>query len=157
MKRKIMNMFGFTLIELMITVAIVAILAAIAYPSYTEYVMRGRRADAKAGLLSLQLAQEKYRTNCPRYAAGIDDDPINYSCDAAAPDYTLTHSTSSPDGHYTLSVVSASATTYKIKAARVNGGLQANDKCGDFQIDTSQSSPKQVVNAAGGYDAARCW
>ena len=41
---------GFTLIEMMIVVAIIGILGAVAYPSYTEYVMRGPRADARAGL-----------------------------------------------------------------------------------------------------------
>lgn len=45
---------GFTLIELMIVVAIVGILSAVAYPSYTEYVRRGHRADARAGLLQAQ-------------------------------------------------------------------------------------------------------
>jgi len=155
MKRKINNMLAFTLIELMITVAIVGILAAIAYPSYTEYVMKGRRSDAKAGLLSLQLAQEKYRANCLQYATTIDADTADYSC--AAGDYTLTHATDSPDGYYSLSVIAADGTSYQIRATRKDPGLQADDKCGDFEIDTSQASPKGVINEASGYDAAGCW
>ena len=52
---------GFTLIELMIVVAIVAVLAAIALPSYQDYVRKGRRADGRAMLQSASLAQEKFR------------------------------------------------------------------------------------------------
>ena len=48
---------GFTLIELMIVVAIVGILSAIAYPSYAEYIRKGHRADARAGLLQAQQVQ----------------------------------------------------------------------------------------------------
>jgi type IV pilus assembly protein PilE len=51
---------GFTLIELMISVAIVGILAAIAYPSYTQFVAKGARADALAGLMHVANLQEQY-------------------------------------------------------------------------------------------------
>ena len=54
---------GFTLIELMIVVAIVGILSAIAYPSYAEYVRRGHRADARAGLLQAQQWLERASTD----------------------------------------------------------------------------------------------
>ena len=53
---------GFTLIELMIVVAIVGILSAIAYPSYAEYIRRGHRADARAGLLQAQQWMERAAT-----------------------------------------------------------------------------------------------
>lgn len=141
---------GFTLIELMIVVAIIGILAGIAYPAYSEYVKKGRRADAKAGLMSLQLAQEKYRTNCTQYATAIGN-PM--SC--VTGNFTLIGSTSSPDGHYTLSIVSADGAGYSLKATRLSTGAQKNDKCGDFLID--QDGNKSVANAATGYDATTCW
>lgn len=60
---------GFTLIELMITVAIVAVLAGIAYPLYTDQVRKGRRAEARAALMNLLQQQERYHTQNNSYAA----------------------------------------------------------------------------------------
>lgn len=57
---KKINVKGFTLIELLITVAIIGILAAIAYPSYTEFVIRSNRAEAQSELLLLANRQEQY-------------------------------------------------------------------------------------------------
>ena len=61
---------GFTLIEVMIVVAIVAILSAIALPSYTEYIRRSHRADARAGLLQAQQWLERAATATGAAAAG---------------------------------------------------------------------------------------
>jgi type IV pilus assembly protein PilE len=141
---------GFTLIEVMITVAIIGILAGIAYPSYKEYVMKGRRSDAKAGLLSLQLAQEKFRANCLQYATGI---ATTRSCVTGT--YNLLGSATSPNSYYDLSIVSADGSAYSLKATRKTSGLQNGDKCGDFLID--QNGSKTIINAATGYTAATCW
>jgi type IV pilus assembly protein PilE len=94
---------GFTLMELMITVAIIGILAAIAVPAYSDYVTRAKRSDGKAGLLALQLAEEKWRANHTTYTTALDNTGLNIG-------------TASPDGKYTISISAASATDYTAAA-----------------------------------------
>jgi type IV pilus assembly protein PilE len=91
---------GFTLIEIMITVAIVAILAAVGYPNYTSYVQRGKLAEAVSGLSDLRVKLEQYyqdnRTYVGACAAGttapLPATTANFSfaCDLAAATYTAT-------------------------------------------------------------------
>jgi type IV pilus assembly protein PilE len=112
---------GFTLIELMVTVAIVAILAAIAYPSYTQYVIRGKRAAAKAAMMDIANREQQFLLSNRVYADKttlvnngyvLDNDVTrSYTWDvtvdntASPPIFTITLSPSgsqSADGQLTL-------------------------------------------------------
>lgn len=109
---------GFTLVELMIVIVVISVLAIIAIPAYTDYVTRSKRADAKAGLLSYQLEQEKYRANNPTYAAAA----------------SLGLPSDSPDHHYIISVSGAvSATSYQLTAAPK--ASQNDPVCATLTID----------------------
>lgn len=60
---------GLTLIELMVTVAVVGVLAAVAYPAYTDQIRKGRRAEARTALMNLLQQQERYHTQNNTYAS----------------------------------------------------------------------------------------
>lgn len=101
---------GFSLIEMLITVAIISILAVIAIQLFTPYIRKGRRIDAIDSMLSISLAEERYRSNNTTYG-------------------TLSQvwgsvSTTS-EGYYTISISNVSSTAYTITATAV--GNQAND------------------------------
>lgn len=109
---------GFTLVELVVTVAIVGILAAVAYPSYVNSVRKARREDGMAALLELQLVQEKWRANNPSYTTTLTN--LGYSSAANG---------TSRDGYYTINVTAATATTFTATAAPKTGTPQAGDPC----------------------------
>lgn len=148
---------GFTLIELMITVAIVGILAAVAYPSYREYVAKSRRAEAQALLMQGAQWMERF------YAE-------NYSYSTNTAGVAVTHATMFPARYsqsptsgtaaYTIAVA-ATATTYTVTATRT--GTMAADKCGNFQITHTgvrQLATGTYSSAAGATQVAAmqsCW
>ena len=90
---------GFTLIELMITVIIVGILAAIAYPSYTQYVAQTRRSDATINLTRIAALQERFFTECGRYAGTLG---AVQNCGTGTLAAGLAAGGTTMDGYYTL-------------------------------------------------------
>lgn len=95
---------GFTLIELMITVAIVAILAAIALPSYQQYVLKSRRAVAKSFLLDVSAKQQQFLLDARTYATTLN--ALNISLPAEISNYyTASFSTTPTATTFTIQVV----------------------------------------------------
>jgi len=131
---------AFTLIELLIVISIIAILAVNAMPAYSQYLQKARRADAHTALLSLQLAQEKFRVNCPNYPTTIGN---SNECATR----TIKSSSTSSEGYYDLTIVSADDTTYALKATPATGSPQLNDtSCSTIEIDQDSiksSSPSE--------------
>lgn len=126
---------GFTLLELLVAMSVFALLAALALPAYTAALQQGRRGDAIATLLQLQLAQEQWRARHPQYASLAD----------------LGMGSLSRDGHYRLQVTAHDAAGYHATATPVANGRQAGDACGRFAVN--QLGPDH----SGGHADARCW
>ncbi|GGD11434.1 type IV pilin protein [Halopseudomonas salina] len=124
---------GFTLIELMIAVAVVGILAAIAYPSYQEQVRQTRRAEVASALLENAQLLERHFTRHGAYDTGAV--------------VLATQSPTSGAAIYTIAAVRG-ADTYTLTAAAVSGGLMAGDTCAIYTFNqVGQRTPAD----------ARCW
>ena len=94
---------GFTLIELLIVVAIISILAAIAIPSYTNYMIRARRADAKTALEQLRAAQEMRRSERGSFSTSLAELQTSYGVPTVAgppgtPDYAILLNSATANG-----------------------------------------------------------
>ncbi|MEI2261280.1 MAG: type IV pilin protein [Stenotrophomonas indicatrix] len=129
------NARGFTLIELMITVAVIAILAAVAIPSYSEHVRKSRRAQAKADLVELAQQLERFHTVQNTYSG-----------------MTLPFTVSPREGksYYTLSL-SGAATSSAFTLQAVPGTGQDKDKCGTLTLDQAGRKTPTEAKVAG------CW
>ena len=140
---------GYNLVELMIVVAIVGIIAAIAYPSYTEQVRKSRRADCSGAVTSLGSSMERYFTVKSTYLGAADGgkptgEPAVYATQCPVDGGTAT---------YNLTISAATASTYTVQAAPT--GAQAKDKCGTLTL--TNTGKKGVTGAATGLTAQDCW
>lgn len=132
---------GFTLIELMIVLVIVAVLAGLAWPSFTNAINRSRRSDAMSGLAEIMQAQERWRANKPSYRASL-----------TIPDPLPGARTVSAGRHYDLSMVADSVSAMGYKA-------RADVRAGSPQSGDSDCQMLQVEMAGGNliYTPAACW
>ena len=135
---KMKNQKGFTLIEVMIAVAILGIIAAIAVPSYSSFMTKTRRADAIVMLTDIAGEQQRFFSEQNRYATSMTE--LGYGADPLP----------SKEGWYSISVVTPTQTSYVLTAAPIAGEPQANDtECGDFTLNSGG-----VKDSGGGID---CW
>ncbi len=132
---------GFTLIEILITIVIVAILAAIGYPIYTSYVRNSRRTAAVTALQRAATAEEKYYATHNAYASSLT--ALNYESNSVKVP-------SSTQYWYTMSASLDSEGNYILKA--VPTGEQANDECGTYQL--TSTGDKSV---SGSESESKCW
>lgn len=129
---------GFTLIELMIVVAVISILAAIAYPSYQEYVLRSRRAEGQAFLNDAAARQERYRAQNGSYTATVSD-------------LKLPGGDKSDRGYYQLEIDPKDG--YTLTAKR-QGAQIADTKCGNLTLNAAGT--KGLDSPSGG-TVDTCW
>jgi type IV pilus assembly protein PilE len=109
----------------MIVIVVVAVLASIAVPSYRQYVLRAHRTEAKAALLNVAAAQEKFYLQNNTYTTAL----------TAAPPAGLGIPATTENGHYTITIAAgANATSFSATATAIGGQAQ-DTQCATFTIN----------------------
>jgi type IV pilus assembly protein PilE len=140
---------GMTLIELVVVMMIIGVLAAVAIPSYRNYVIRSQRSDAKDAVLALATQQEKHYLQCNRYGTAIG---AATNCAANQ----VQAFAASKNGWYGLFIDGGTATTYTVRATAVNGEDQWQDTdCRDFIV--TEAGVRTARDAGTADNTAECW
>jgi type IV pilus assembly protein PilE len=134
---------GFTLIELLIAMAVLTILVAIAVPSYSEYISRARRVEARGVLTQAAQWMERYRAE----NRGVYTDATLPAGLSSSPD--------SGPLMYTIALTALTATTYTLSAIPVTGSPMAGDVCGTFTLAGDGRRTAATVDSGTLYE--RCW
>jgi type IV pilus assembly protein PilE len=140
---------GFTLIELMIAVVVIAILAAIAIPAYESYVEKARRTDAKTAVLDLATREQRYYSVNNVFTASPQD--LGYG--AAGTTFPMTVGS----GYYSVNVVApagASPPTFTVTATAI-GSQTADTQCASFTVDNT--GKQSALDSSNGDSTATCW
>ena len=137
---------GFSLIELMIVVAIIAIISAVAFPAYKKQTLKGHRVDAKSAVLEAAAREEKFFATNNKYSSTATD--LNY---AALP-FNVVSGTQTV---YVLSIaVNAAGSTYTVTATP--SGDQQGDACYTYVLDNLGTQSNQV-SGGGANSTSGCW
>lgn len=141
---------GVTLIELLTVGVVIAVLAALAIPSYRGHVLRANRTEARAALLALATAQEKFHLQCHRYATALDPEQPS-DCDAAR----LAFPDRSERNRYSVQITAADASGWTAEALP-SGPPQSTDRpCQVFGL--ASTGRKSASDAARRDSVVECW
>jgi type IV pilus assembly protein PilE len=136
---------GFTLIEVMIVVVVIAILAAIAIPSYQYFVRNAQRADGMSALMDIRTAQERWRANNPAYAGNTDIDSL------------VPFGATSPDRFWDLEITDSSPSTFRAIATKNTDVGLPDPRCDPlflaFGLDEEGNSAPGLISQG----PANCW